>query len=298
MAGGRCGHVRSPRLSPRGARLRCWRAVAPSEQTRTIEIAGRRFAWRSVGRGPLLLLLNGYAATGADWDPAFLSALAESFDVICPDNRGMGDSELGDSEQLTIDAMAGDLEALLDALGIERLPLVGWSMGGFVAQALAERSPQRVEAMVLLASAPAGPEAVPGQAASWALLTDHSGTPREQAGRLIAVLFPPALAPQIDRQAGALVADARAKLSARALSAQERALLAWRGEPRAAPGANAPPMLALCGGEDVVIPPENSELLAARWPGGRAERLTGGGHAFMAQEPIRVASLIEAFLRA
>lgn len=270
--------------------------MGAAEQRQTIEIGGRRFAWRTLGRGPALLLVNGYAATSEDWDPSMLSALARSFELICPDNRGMGDSELGDADALTIDAMAGDLERLLDALQIDRLPVVGWSMGGYVAQRLAERSPQRVAAMVLLASAPAGPAAAPAAPRSWALLTDHSGAPREQATRLISLLFPPAVAPGIDRRFGELVAEARAKLSTRALSAQERALVAWHAEPRPAPGAGSPRVLAVCGSEDVVIAPESSELLAARWPGGRAERIAGGGHAFMAQEPERVAELIEAFV--
>jgi hypothetical protein len=74
-------------------------------------------AHRSVGSGPPLPLINGYAATGSDWDPTFLAALAESFEVICPDNRGVGGSEAGEG-QLTIDGMAADCEVLLDALAL------------------------------------------------------------------------------------------------------------------------------------------------------------------------------------
>src|SRR4029077_20707161 len=98
----------------------------------TIEVEGRRLAWRKLGEGQPLLLINGYAATGADWDPGFLAGLPESCEVICPDNSGVGGSELGAAE-LTIDSMAADLEALLDALAIDRPVFAGWSMGGFVA---------------------------------------------------------------------------------------------------------------------------------------------------------------------
>ncbi|HEX5712074.1 MAG TPA: alpha/beta hydrolase [Solirubrobacterales bacterium] len=75
----------------------------------------------TVGSGPPLLLINGYAATGEDWDPTFLAALAVSFQVICPDNRGVGGSGPGEGE-LTIAAMAADLEALLDELGSSAAP--------------------------------------------------------------------------------------------------------------------------------------------------------------------------------
>lgn len=274
------------------------RGSAQGEQdVRTIAIDGRRLAWRSSGDGEPLLLVNGYAASAADWDPTLLQALGRSFALICPDNRGIGASQLGDPFELTIDAMAADLQRLLDALGIERAPVAGWSMGSYVAQRLALRSPARVQALVLLASAPGGPTAVSAEPGVWERLTDHSGTPREQATRLIALLFPPDVAAQIDRQFGDVVADARAQLSPESLAAQERALAAWHAEPQALPGSDSPPVLAICGSEDIVIPPQNSDALAARWPGTSVERIAGGGHAFMAQQPERVAQLIVDFVK-
>jgi pimeloyl-ACP methyl ester carboxylesterase len=261
----------------------------------TIELGGRRFAWSAFGDGPPLLLLNGYAASSADWDPTFTAALARSFSLVCPDNRGMGASELGDPAALSIDAMADDCERLLDALGLERATVVGWSMGSYIAQRLATRATQRVASLALLASSPPGPDAVPSEPGVWERLTDHSGTPREQATRLLALLFPPEVARAIDAQFGDVVAEARAQLSTEALDAQERALLQWHAEPQPPPGADAPPVLVICGSEDVVIPPQNGALLAARWAGARVEEVAGGGHAFMAQEPERVAALIADF---
>jgi pimeloyl-ACP methyl ester carboxylesterase len=258
-----------------------------------IEIEGRVFAWTSGGEGPPLLLVNGYAATSADWDPTFLGGLAESFEVICPDNRGLGGSDLG-VEEITVDSMAEDLEALLDDRGIERLPVVGWSMGGFVAQRLALRSPQRVTKLALLGTDPGGPEAVPADSDVWARLTDHSGTPREQASRLIELIFPPALAPQVDREFGDIVAAARAGLSPHALRAQEAAMEAWHADEQEPPRSPLP-ALVLHGERDVVIPAPNAGALAGRW-GGECELFPGAGHAFMAQEPQRVAALLREFL--
>jgi len=229
-----------------------------------IEIEGRRFGWTAAGKGPPLLLVNGYAATAADWDPAFLGQLAEGFEVLCPDNRGFGDSELGEPGELSVEAMAADLEALLDALEIERVPVVGWSMGGFVAQRLALRAPGRVSALALLGADPGGKEAVLAEPAVWTALTDRSGTPREQASRLIALLFPPALAPRMDREFGDIVATAQALLSTAALRAQEAAMEAWHATEQERP-QQAPPTLVLHGERDVVIPAVNAGTLADRW---------------------------------
>lgn len=261
---------------------------------RTIEEGpAQALAWVSSGEGPPLLLINGYAATGADWDPGFVAGLAASFEVICPDNPGVGGSPLGAGE-MTVDSIAAGIEALLDARGIERLPVVGWSMGGFVAQRLALRAPARVSALALLATDPGGAASVPAEAAVWSRLTDHSGTPREQAARLISLLFPPALAERIDAQFGEVVAAARAQLSPASLRAQEAAMDAWHGAEQEEPRTEAR-VLVVHGEEDVVIPAANAGTVAARW-GAEIEVVAGGGHALMAQEPDRLAVLLRDFL--
>jgi pimeloyl-ACP methyl ester carboxylesterase len=271
----------------------------PVERNDSIEIDGRCLAWRSVGEGSPLVLITGYSGAAAGWDPQFLAALGRSFEVICPDNRGMGRSQLGElDEPLTIDAMAADVEALLNAREIDRLPVVGWSMGGFIAQALAIRAPHRIEALVLLSTNPGGTAAVPPDPDAFAQLTDHSGTPREQATRLIELVFPPAVAAEMDQRLGEPVAAARAELKPAALQAQQEALAAWSAEAQLPPKPGYPlPVLAACGSEDIVIPPENTDRLAAKWPGCRVERFAGDGHSFMAQEPDRLAGLITSFLR-
>jgi pimeloyl-ACP methyl ester carboxylesterase len=264
----------------------------------SMQIDGRRFAWSRLGQGPPLVLVNGYAASSAEWDPTFTAALARTFTLICPDNRGTGDSELGDPDALSVDAMADDLAALVDELQLACPALAGWSMGGYIVQQLALRSPQRASAIALLATGPGGGAGVPAEPHVWEQLTDHSGSPREQATRLIALLFPPDVAAEIDAQFGELVAAARAAFSPLTLAAQERVLAAWQEEPQPAPGEDAPPALVIGGELDVIAPPGNAEAFAALWPETSVERIAGGGHAFMAQEPERVAQLISAFVLA
>lgn len=266
------------------------------ETDESISIDGRRYAFCAVGEGPPLVLLNGYSATAADWDPTLLGDFAAAFTVICPDHRGMGESELGDLWSLTIEGMADDVLALMDAQSIDAAPVVGWSMGGFVAQRLTVAHPERVSALVLMGTDPGGPLAVRASPEAWTQLTDHTGTPREQATRLIPLLFPPALVPAIDAAFGDLIAEARAALSLPALVAQQGAMEAWHAidQPRPDP-ATAPRVLVMVGTHDVVIPPQNAETLAAVWPDCEIDRFAEGGHAFFAIEPNRAAERIRIF---
>ncbi len=255
-------------------------------------------AWRRFGDGPPLILINGYAATKDDWDPEFLGALGGFCTVICPDNRGVGESVLGDAE-LTIGVMAADLIALMDDLSIPSAAVAGWSMGGFVAQELAALAPERVDRLILLATDPGGPAARPCTDETYRRLTDHSGTPREQARRLLELLFPAEMAAGIYAEFGDIVAAARARLATDVLLAQEGAMTRWHQEEADRRIARIEAQtLAAAGSEDVVIPPANADILSASLPGAWLAHFPGGAHAFMAQEPRRLAQLIRAFLDA
>jgi len=132
------------------------------EEAGTVEVRpGRQIAWRAFGDGPPLLLINGYAATGADWDPSFLGALAAEHRVISPDNVGLGASVLADDDTVGgVEGMTADMVALLDELAIERVAIVGWSMGGFVAQSLLRAVPDRVASVGLISTHTGGPDCV------------------------------------------------------------------------------------------------------------------------------------------
>jgi pimeloyl-ACP methyl ester carboxylesterase len=261
----------------------------------TVEVRpGRTIAWTAVGDGPPLLLVNGYAATGADWDPSFLGLLAARHRVICPDNVGLGASTLAaDDEVGGAEGMAADMLALLDALEVERAAVVGWSMGGFVAQTLARRAPDRVTALGLIATHTGGPDCVNGPVEVARELVDHSGTPRQQATRLISLLFPPSVAPEFDQRFGELVAAARAALPERILFMQEEALGSWHKRPTPLPVLDPPlPTAIVHGGLDTVVPPGNAAVLAAVHPGATVEIRPACAHAVMAQEPDAVATAI------
>jgi pimeloyl-ACP methyl ester carboxylesterase len=268
------------------------------EHEGAVEVAGRRVAWRTLGTGPPMVLLNGFTATAQDWDPGFTVSLAEAFTVVCPDHRGMGDSTLGDpAAPMTVDGMVDDVERVLDELDIRHAPVAGWSMGGFVAQRLADRTPERVDALALMGTDPGGSLAVRAELRDWNALTDISGTPREQASRLIPLLFPPALAPQVDQLFGDLIAEARARLDPDAVAGQVRAMHQWHSTDQPRP-AVVPRTLVLHGTEDVVIPAANADRLASVWTGAEVERFEGAGHAFMAQDSAGASEAIVTFFLA
>jgi pimeloyl-ACP methyl ester carboxylesterase len=256
----------------------------------------RGLAVTSVGAGPTLVLINGYAASRDDWDPSFLDALARDSTVLCPDNRGIGASPPV-AAPLRIGTMADDILALLDAVGVGPVDVVGWSMGGFIAQVVAQRAPVRVRRLVLLATDPGGPRSVKATEEVWSRLIDHGGTPREQATRLLFLLFGADVARAVDAEFGELVAQARAALSHATLTAQEEAIDRWRAEPADARLASIRmPVLIAGGSDDVVIPIENSRRLHAALPGSELMIFDGVGHAFMAQEPGPLGARIGQFL--
>ena len=257
-----------------------------------------KIAWRTIGSGPPLLLINGYAATGADWDPAFLEGLSATSTVILPDNRGMGGSG-SDGTELSIEAMAGDAVTLLDDLEIESVDVAGWSMGGFISQVLAARAPGRVRRLVLLSTGPGGELEVPRDPDVEQTLFDHSGTPKEQARRLLGLLFPPAMAEDVIEQFGDAVAEAQSHLDHDVLASQQEAMGAWAGSGSAANERLASitaPTLVACGGEDRVIPPGNAMVMANHLPDSWLARFPGAGHAVMAQEARPLCALLDTFL--
>ncbi len=241
-------------------------------------------------------MLNGYAATKEDWDPGFLGALAEDQELILPDNPGMGDlAASGPPDAIAPYALAA--AAALDEAGLSSAAVLGWSMGGFIAQELAAIRPHQVEALVLLSTDGGGPGSVPADPATWGELTSHEGTPAEQAERLLGLILPASFVAGLGEEALDAVATARAALSVPALEAQERAMDAWRSASSAERlAAIAAPALVAAGGDDRVIPARNADLLAAELGDSWLARFPGGEHAFQAQEPARLAALIAAFL--
>ena len=128
--------------------------------TRTVSAGGVDFAYRELGSGtgvPVIFLTH-LAGVLDNWDPRVVDGIAAKHRVITFDNRGVGASS--GSTPNTIEAMAKDAIAFIGALDLDQVDLLGFSMGGMIAQVIAEDEPQLVRKLILAGTGPAGGQGI------------------------------------------------------------------------------------------------------------------------------------------
>lgn len=294
-------------ISPRGTT--CLPAPSHPRDVRLVpahlRVDGIRIAYACLGAGRPLLLLNGTASPMSQWDPALLAALAaHRRRVLVLDYPGLGASDLDVPAGTFRFARMADLVAgLLRRVGLrDGVDVLGWSMGGFVAQQLAVRHPGLVSALVLAGTSPGSPRTVLGP--RWVQEADSD--PNAGLGTFLRTNFPPSaradgraflrrLAAALD--SGRYPPDVVPDRTYRGMVAAEDPWLRSSANLRALPRVRVP-ALVVTGAGDVVTPPANSRLLAAALPRVRLVLVPGAGHAFLFQQPGRTSALVSAFLDA
>jgi pimeloyl-ACP methyl ester carboxylesterase len=253
-----------------------------------------RIAWERHGGGAPLLLIHGLGYARWGWEPV-LPGLAERFDVLLFDNRGIGESDAPPGPY-TVAALADDAVQVLDEAGVERAHVVGTSLGGMVAQELALSHPERVDRLVLACTTPGGAKARPMPQQTVALMAEAATLdPATALRRFVENALSPA------------TVSARPELVERILAHRletAQAPVAWAAQ--AAAGATfdafdrlhalAAPTLVQHGGDDVVVDPGNADLLVDRLPDARLERFPGCGHLFFWEQPERFVASVSSFL--
>jgi pimeloyl-ACP methyl ester carboxylesterase len=249
--------------------------------------------YRIVGSGPALVMIMGYPLSMEDWDPGLVDALAKHYRVVIFDNAGIGDTQQLPGP-LTIDAMARQTSALIDALRLSRPDVLGWSMGGMIAQALAILDPSQVRRLVLCATFPGTGATVPS--ATTASLT------RLAPQQVQTVLFPPNQVEAYNAYAAAISGyPPAAALSKAVMAAQRRAVAKWwsgkdpAGRKTAAISA---PTLVADGAADWVDPVANGRTLARLIPDAKLVLYPDAAHAFLFQDATQFAAVVESFLNA
>lgn len=270
-------------------------AVLPPQRA---DVAGTSIAYAELGAGEPLLLLNGTASPMNEWDPALLTALAADHRVIVLDYPGLGLS--GPAPGSWTFAHAADwIAAFVDDVVPEgRVDLLGWSMGGFIAQQLAQRHPEQVDHLVLAATNPGGDAAVLGP--RWVQEADSHGgeaaylrsnypVGHRDAGRRFLARLDEAVSSGVypEEEVPAQTVDQ--------MVAAEDPWLRSDANLRGLARVSAP-TLVITGAEDAITPPVNSRRIAQALPDSRLVLVPGAGHSFLFQAPRRAARMIEEFL--
>jgi len=249
--------------------------------TQTVDVGGVAFAYRDLGprTGTPVVFLNHLAAVLDNWDPRVVDGIAAHRRVITFDNRGVGAS--GGRTPSTIAEMATDAVAFIRALGFEQVDLLGFSMGGFVAQVVAVEHPELVRRMVLAGTGPAGGDgidrvtrltvldvirgALTFRDAKYYLFFTTSAHGRSEARAFLA-----RIRERTDNRDRAIsVASFRAHL---------KAIHRWGGQQPSDLSRIQQAVFVANGDHDRMVPTPNSGDLARRLPNGRLTIYPDAGH--------------------
>lgn len=221
------------------------------------------------GQGGPLVMVIGLSANVDWWEPAIIERLSRRYRLLLFDNRGAGRTEKPDMPY-TISLMAQDTAALMALLGIERAHILGVSMGGMIAQEFALQYPDRVNKLILACTSCGGKESVSASPEELAFFMRREGSPEEIKRRLFRILFPEEF---IASHAGELERFweriLKAPIPQEAFFRQLGAIQTFSSCGRLA--QIQAPTLVMTGNRDVLIPPQNSEILARKIPDARLE---------------------------
>lgn len=256
----------------------------------SVDVSGTELYYVRKGAGEPLLLIQGMAATHLAWGDRFVSALAESFDCIFFDNRGMGRSGRA-TLPFTVADLAADATGLLDGLEIEHAHVLGISLGGMAAQELALAHPERVQALVLGGTYCGGPRGqLPDRSVLERLGAAMASGDRERVYRTMWEIM---LSPTF-RTDDARFSDFREMAVAlpapRAVIVEQLRAGGLHDASDRLEGISAP-TLVVHGTADNIFSARNGEQIAALIPA-RLELLEGVGHLFWWEQPERSAELV------
>ncbi len=258
-----------------------------SRRVRTVIVDDIVIAYREYGSGVPLLLISGYGSKMTVWRGLFLSQLYSKYKVIIFDNRGMGLTTLG-TKEYTLHQCAEDSKGLLDALGIKKAFILGYSMGASVAQELVLKYPKMVKKLVLGGSNALGKAQM--DPCVQRALADLTGSNSVLWKRRLRLIFP---REWLDRHS--YLMNIKVTFNRFVMRKQVVAMQQWKGTNERLKEIKVPTLLFV-GQKDVVTPPANTIFIAEQIAGAWLVQFEGAGHGVVNQESYKVAQLIKLFL--
>jgi pimeloyl-ACP methyl ester carboxylesterase len=273
---------------------------AVAAPNRSVDVSGRRLAYRSIGSGKPVVLCTRFRGNLDLWDPAFLDALAaKGFRVVTFDYSGLGLST--GQRTYVVRALARDAGDLIEALDLRDVVIGGWSIGGMAAQVALAMYPDRISHAVLLATTPPGPMVKPPEQ----LFFDLAGKPVHDLEDNVTVFFEPAS--KASREAARRSAE---RIALRTVDRSEPVPADWAaavlGDKPRNPmfpaddllrllKATTVPLLHIGGDHDIIFPVENWYALNAQLPTLQLITFPRAGHGPHHQHPEASAAHIAAF---
>lgn len=263
--------------------------------TKKIRVGDIDVGYKMFGSGDPLFLIMAFKGTMDVWDQRLLQNLASQFRVVIFDNRGMGETTVGDMHKnASIVQFANDTAGLMYALGFKKASVLGWSMGGFIAQELALNHPDKVDRLILYATSCGGKEAVFPEPDVLKNITDTSGSLKEQHDRFAYMLFSKEWIKQVPNYADYFPMTNKST-PASSIERQWNAIMNWPGACSRIQSITQP-TLVIGGTSDSLTLPPNFVLLTERIPGSWLIQIKGGGHGLMYQYPDALSQSVLLFL--
>jgi pimeloyl-ACP methyl ester carboxylesterase len=262
---------------------------------RHAQVNGIKIAYDVRGSGPPLVLIMGYRLSSLAWSFDFIEALAARFTVVLFDNRGTGTSDKP-TFGYEISNMARDVGGLLDHLEIARTNVLGYSMGGAIAQEFVRQFPDRVLGLVLCATMCGGPRAIYASPPVVRVMRELDGLkPEEIARRIWEVTYSPGyLETHRELAEDQMRREIAAPTPLHAADLQYQALAEFDCS-KALPNIKAP-TLVLTGDLDRLISPQNSKIIAGLIPGASLIVIPGCGHRMMWEATDECVGFVTEFL--
>jgi pimeloyl-ACP methyl ester carboxylesterase len=261
--------------------------------SKKVHVGDIDIAYKIFGKGDPILLINGYSQSMDNWDPTLLERLASNHTVIIFNNRGIGNTTSGENRFFSIAQFANDTAGLLDVLEIKQADILGYSMGGFIAQELALTHPDRVGKLIIYASICGGNESIlASQVINF--LSNGSGTAMERIERFHPLFFPEKWRNENPNYLERIPKTIET-IPNKTLDQHTEAIFNWTGTCSKLKNITQP-TLVIVGTDDVVTLPANSLLITERIPGAWLVQIKGAGHGLMYQYPEQFNKVLQTFL--